>query len=355
MRIYGIFRGFAGLGRVVSGIGLLNKFRDEGHEVKIFTYMQGCTISSQYGYSSLPVKGEKDIGFMGIVPISPTGLSVITDILIWKPDCILIDGEPLMIECLRLAGVSGKIIALTNPLDLYSEKNNPVTMKYFRHLFSQSDIILCHGIHNVEKHLKGYLKDKTFCMNTILRNEIFSIKRNNPKYIACILGGGTKNCSDEFVNSTLRIAGKVILLAKKRQEEIFNIYCNDDNIGERIKRLNPSSNVNVIVKYTSPVDIYSKSKIVIGRGGRNTISELLFLKIPSIVIPIASDIVSIEQKNNIQYASNISNNNIIGYNLLDESEKIISIFDNLIHYHIDYNDWIPGNKKAYSIIKEIIN
>ena len=194
----------------------LNKFKNEGHDVRIFTYKQGLSIASEYGCKCFSVKSESDMGFMGIFPISPTGLAVVDDIVNWNPDCILIDGEPLMTEFLHLAGINGKIIALTNPMDLYSEKNHPMTMKYFRHLFCRSDMILCHGLHGVDNHLPDNLKKKVYCMNTILREEILSLKFVQPKYINCILGGGTKNCSDDFVNSTLEIASRIAFAANKK-------------------------------------------------------------------------------------------------------------------------------------------
>ena len=327
MKIYGIFRGFAGLGRVVAGMGIVNRLRSEGHEVRIFTYAQGLTISEKYGFSCDLVKGEKDIGFMGIIPISPTGLSIFDDISKWQPDCVIIDGEPLMIDCLRSSGLNTKIIALTNPLDLYSKNNNPVTMNFFRHLFSQSDYIFSHGLQNIESYLPENMRGKVFCMNTILRDEILSIKHRTNKYINCILGGGTKNCAADFLLSTIEIARRVILIAKIKPDLMFNIYCNDKNIGKRIEDICDLQNVKIITDYVSPVDIYCNSRLVIARAGRNTLSELLYLKIPAIAISILGNVVSIEQRQNIKIASQISNKNIVGHNLNDDQSEFIKIFN----------------------------
>lgn len=355
MKIYGIFRGFAGLGRVVSGMGLVKKFRDEGHEVKIFTYGQGLTIASKYNFECFAVKGDKDIGFMGIVPISPTGLAVIGDILAWQPDCVIIDGEPLMVDCLRINSVQNKIVTLVNPLDLYSEKNNPVTINYFRYLFCQSDMVLCHGLHSVKDYLPVEKNNKVHCLNTILRDEILKIKRNNPKYINCILGGGTKNCSEDFVFSTIEIAKRVMLIAKNRKDITFNIYCNDLEIGRKLENINSYSNVEIIKQYTTPADIYANSKLVICRAGRNTISELIYLKIPAIVISILGNIVSIEQSNNIKCANTISNGNIVGHSLNDEPAKIVDLFNNIFEEEVYYDDWRPGNIEAYSLINQLLS
>ena len=354
MKIYGIFRGFAGLGRVVSGMGIIKRFEKDGCEVRVFTYAQGLSIAKEYGISCMPVKGDTDIGFMGIVPISPTGLAVVDDVLKWNPDCVLVDGEPLIIDCLRTVGIKGKIVALTNPLDLYSPTNNPITMKYFKHLFCQSDMILCHGLQSIEKSLTKIEKKKVFCLNTILRGEILDIKRSNPKYITCILGGGTQRCSRDFVLSTIEIAKRVILVAQQRPDLEFRIYCNDISIGTEIERLKPE-NVSVITEYTSPAKMYKDSILVIARAGRNTLSELLYLRIPSIVIPILGNVVSIEQNNNINIVSRLSRNNIIGYNLDDVPETILDAFDYIYNNkERTYDKWMCGNKKAFQLIQNLL-
>ncbi|MCR4656324.1 MAG: hypothetical protein K5770_08870 [Lachnospiraceae bacterium] len=41
MKIYGVFRGFHGLGRVMFGISMLSMLREAGHEVKAYSYLQG--------------------------------------------------------------------------------------------------------------------------------------------------------------------------------------------------------------------------------------------------------------------------------------------------------------------------
>lgn len=44
MKIFGIFRGFPGLGRVVVGAGLLSMLKARGHEVKAYSYLQGNAV-----------------------------------------------------------------------------------------------------------------------------------------------------------------------------------------------------------------------------------------------------------------------------------------------------------------------
>lgn len=349
MKIYGIFRGFAGLGRVVSGMALIERFRADGHEVRVFTYAQGLSVAKEEGLPCLPVKGTKDIGFMGLVPISPTGLSVIDEILAWQPDVILVDGEPLMISCLRAAGVKGKIIALVNTTDLYSPTNHPVTMNFFRHLFCQSDLVLCHGLQNIEDHVPKEFQRKVVCLHTIFRQAILKIRRERSKDVICILGGGTKNCAQDFVDSTVEIGQRVLLLAQKRPKIKFRIYCNDEVIAERIQNeFNVLPNVQIIASYASPCDMYENAAIVIARAGRNTLSELLYLKIPAIVIPILRNVVSIEQNRNVQIVSNLSNGRIIGYDLRSNPTDIIEAFERVCRQKDQpYDTWDSGNDEAY--------
>lgn len=50
-KILGIFRGFPGLGRVVSGVSLLETLRDEyGYCIDIISYLQGNRYLELKGY-----------------------------------------------------------------------------------------------------------------------------------------------------------------------------------------------------------------------------------------------------------------------------------------------------------------
>ena len=53
-KILGIFRGFPGLGRVVSGVSLLETLRDEyGYCIDIISYLQGNRYLELKGYENL--------------------------------------------------------------------------------------------------------------------------------------------------------------------------------------------------------------------------------------------------------------------------------------------------------------
>ena len=55
MRILGIFRGFPGLGRVVSGVGILETLRDKYNcEVEIISYLQGKDYLALTGDYKIP-------------------------------------------------------------------------------------------------------------------------------------------------------------------------------------------------------------------------------------------------------------------------------------------------------------
>lgn len=53
-KILGILRGFPGLGRVVSGVSILETLRDSyGYDIKIISYLQGNKYLYSRSYNNL--------------------------------------------------------------------------------------------------------------------------------------------------------------------------------------------------------------------------------------------------------------------------------------------------------------
>ena len=95
MRIYGFFRGFPGLGRVVSGISILSMLKDMGHEIKAYSYLQGVQALKEHSIDFLlekqPTKNQ--VMAIGINPICEVAGEIISKICRDKPDMVIVDGE----------------------------------------------------------------------------------------------------------------------------------------------------------------------------------------------------------------------------------------------------------------------
>jgi hypothetical protein len=306
MKIVGIFRGFPGLGRVVSGVELLQYFRRE-HSAKtfIYTYLQGEVLLKQYNIQSQFSISPLDISSIGIIPVSKYGEGILNSINKIKPDFVLIDGEPLMVQAIKLTYPDTHVIALLNPSDVENPMNQVSSQMFFNHYFSLADLAIVHGLRKVNN--PGIYKN-FHSVNTIIRNEILNI---NPviksKQIFCILGGGTVNVQNDFLESTLKIANLCFGLALELKDHKITIQCSSSNVYEKInENIKPNQPVNLqlISTIKPPADYYSNTSLIITRAGRNSLSELLFLNIPAISFISGCSFRKEEQASNVQYSQN---------------------------------------------------
>lgn len=333
MKVIGILRGFPGLGRVVSGVEIIRKLeRKHKATVKIISYLQGYDYASNYFESgSINILNTNDISSIGIIPVSPSGEKIIDDIDLFKPDLILIDGEPLLLVTIKLRFPNIKIMSLLNPFDIDNPHNKLSSQLFFMECYSKADISIVHGLLSVERP-KSF-KGKFYSVDTVIRRSVLELKRHaHPNTIKCVLGGGTVNSSAKFYENTIKIADNTIMLANKHKDLKFEIFCSSIGIFDSINSnsLMPS-NLSVYLDIESPERLFSDAKIVLGRAGRNLISELLFLEIPSIVFASNCGIRGAEQSKNVSAAMK-RNKNIIGMDLGESAENIQNVFEELIGY-----------------------
>jgi UDP-N-acetylglucosamine transferase subunit ALG13 len=352
MKIAGIYRGFPGLGRVVAGVEIVDYFRlHYNADVRLFSYLQGEKYLMQKGSSSPFKVSVQDYSSIGIIPISRYGEFIINQIADFCPDFIILDGEPLMTQFLKLVFPEIKLICLLNPFDVENPYNQPSSSKFLNNAYSYADLSIVHGLWRVQQNP---LYHNFYSINTIVRNEVLSIKRTIfQNKISCILGGGTINANQKFIDNTVSLANKCIQMAKSMPDYEIHIYCSCDIVNSS----NSDEYSNVIIhKYIEKCEeYYSDSKLIISRAGRNTISELFCIGIPSIIIPTGDNFRSKEQIINAERAQLLCNG------LIKKVTQDISISDmvllckNMLISKKQYQPWKSGNKEAIDLILKIYN
>ena len=245
MKAIGIFRGFPGLGRVVAGFEILKQLKNEiGLEVIVYTYLQGIELSELYNFQCKNIENIKDISSIGVIPVSVSGEKIIAEIEKNNPDFILIDGEPLMVSTIKLRFPNLIVIALLNPFDVENPNNQLSSQIFFNDCYSKADIAIVHGLWKVQK--PEMYKNKYYSVNTFIRKEIEDLKTDtNTSRITCLLGGGTVNSNKQFFENTILIAKRVIEIAEKQNNLLFDIYCGCEVLFSKVKPLiNGIKNVN---------------------------------------------------------------------------------------------------------------
>lgn len=351
MKAIGIFRGFPGLGRVVAGLEILNQLQVSLKlEAIVYSYNQGWELRNSYNLDFRNIENKNDISSIGIIPVSKSGEKIIDSIEEYKPDFVLIDGEPLLVIAIKLRFPKVIVVALLNPYDVENPHNKVSSQLFFKECYSKADISIVHGLWKVEK--PTHFKKSFYSINTILRHDINEINPiTSSNRIACILGGGTVNAGELFFENTIRISQKIIELAKKQQDFVFDIYCGCETVYSRVNQIrNDFSNLVIHSQIHNPSQLYKSTRAVISRAGRNTISELLSLNLPAILFSTTCDVRGTEQQANIAVAKNVSSN-IFEVTLSTDSNTIEGLFNKITTDDISKVEWISGNRKLFEILQ----
>lgn len=350
MKILGIFRGFPGLGRVVSGVSICEELKNRhGHEIKLISYLQGEKYLTQLGYSSLYSADTMDYCSIGLLPTGKMGAYIHAIIRSYKPDVIIIDGEPLMVQSIKISHPNIKVVVLLNPADVDNPSNDKEAMDFFNYAYSRADLAIVHGLRKI---VQSSQYNRMISLNTIIRPEILQIQNIPNKKIYCILGGGTVNVGPHFISSTMKIADLCIKAANDFSEYQFVIICSSKNISDALNEWHLPVNVIIRNDIVDAVEFYTDASLVITRSGRNTLSELMALGIPAISF-ITGDIYRIkEQEQNLE---SIEAKNIIPLT----TDIILSDFENEISRALRYTSekktFTAGNNKTIDHILELIN
>ncbi len=296
-KVLGLFRGFPGLGRVVAGVSLLEVLRDNYDcDIKFISYLQGNKYLESLNYTDLKEAAPMDYCSIGLLPTNKMGIYIHNTIRDFMPDVIVVDGEPLILQSIKISHPKLKVVALLNPSDVDNPNNDKEAMDFFNALYSLSDLAIVHGLRRVENDNR--YKD-IISINTIIRREIIAVKNIPTNNIYCVLGGGTMNVGQQFEDSTLRIGELCQKVAALLPEYIMHIICSSQNIFKVLNENNYSDNVKLHENIISAQKYYSDASLVITRSGRNTLSELAYLGIPAISFVSGCTYRKVEQTNNI--------------------------------------------------------
>ncbi len=198
-----------------------------------------------------------------------------------------------------------------------------------------------------QKNLKNFpikYKHKKVIIEPILRKEIYNLEKNTinlKKDIKKILIiGGSQGASffDENITEL------VVEISKKQKLQVVQQISNQKNLPS-IKNKYDKSNIKYkFIEFTNDSNaLYKGTDLAITRGGANTLSELSFLNIPFVSIPLPS------AKDNHQFYNSdyfhkknccwLINQN--EFEIEKFSKMIFEIFNN----HQNYNEKIKNLKK----------
>ena len=121
-------------------------------------------------------------------------------------------------------------------LDVYKRQ----AMDFFNEFYSVSDLAIVHGIRRIDKDSRY---TKFLSINTIIRSEIIGVENVPTNNIYCVLGGGTVNVGQLFVDSTIAIGQLCQKVASLLPQYTMHIVCSSQNIFNVLNRNSSSENV----------------------------------------------------------------------------------------------------------------
>ncbi len=350
MKVAAVLRGFPGLGRVIAGVELVREFQDNYNaKCRVYSYMSGWNYIQHFEGVDARQVGTQNLSCIGLVPVSTDGEALIDDLEDWRPDILICDGEPLLTREFRLLFPTSVIIVLLNPYDLDNPNSQRSTQIFFSDYFSNADIAIVHGLKKVRDDF-GF--KKFYSINTILRPEVMSLApAKSANNISCILGGGSQHTDISFVESTLQAAQNCAKNVISHRNEHLNIYCSSQDMATRLVALSYDDRISIHPHIATPAELFKDTNLCFVRGGRNTLSEVLYLGIPTLAFASSGVHRGSEQSNNIRHVETLSKGKICSVSSNLDAEEFLNS-TGLVEMNASQTvDWSPGN----IALKEILN
>ena len=114
-----------------------------------------------------------------------------------------------------------------------------------------------------------------------------------------------------------------------------------------------TNNIKVESQYISPDDICINAKVAICRAGRNTISEIIYLKIPVILMSTSCDFRSVEQEKNMDQVCELRPGMIMKSYINENVDDFINKNKAVCAAQQIGNEFIQGNEQVLLYILQI--
>jgi hypothetical protein len=295
-RLLFVLRGTPGLGRVVASVELARSL-EESFRVKCFfvTYGNGLAyLESLHAQCAVQVD-RQDIMSLGIQPVSTSAERILESIKRLRIDCVVVDGEPLMVLAIKVGLPNLPVVSMMNPSDYCNAQLPASTIAFFRFCYGASDYRIVHGLERVAAEAGNALST-----STIIRREVLALSSaERPNVVSVVFGGGTACATNAFYESCRKFFDVVLAAARFDTNLVFKVFlsgaefpCQEGDV---------PANVLIMKDIATARDVYD-CEVVVARAGRNTISEILFLGKKAVLFSVLGEHRSSEQQRNAALA-----------------------------------------------------
>lgn len=292
-RVALICRGYPGLGKVMGAYAVDTMLRQRlgsNYASLFFSYFQG--------YQYLATRARPAVDLLAhcppfepgrfCAPLGPETERLVEELERFQPNLVINDGEPYLIDVTaKLLGLP--TVVLAHPLDLHNPQNSRIGIASFRYFYSRADLVIAHGMDRLPPECLelGGSAGRVLEINTIVRPSLMAGAASpSEPFLACVLGGGSRNASRDFFESTVRLGEWTIQACNDLGLPAATVFCADENVYGRLAPI--SSSVTRLTLEAEPRDITEtliKADLVVGRSGRNLMSELVALGKRGLAVP----------------------------------------------------------------------
>ncbi len=220
-----------------------------------------------------------------------------------------------------------------------------------------------------DSSFKYFPKKRSILTGNLIRNEIINMfdtvyksqKKHIGKKVIYVTGGSSGSHAINLIieNSLEELLKKYIVIHQTGNNQQFKDFERLTEIKSKFsKDLAKNYELYEFIKPEKIADVYIRSDLIIGRCGGNTMTELLLLNKPCLLIPLENGQHG-EQLENAIYLKNVGLAQIL---LQDEATKdvfvslIEKIMENLASFkikNVNLDLHLNASKKMYEIVKSV--
>ena len=295
-RLLFVLRGTPGLGRVVGSVELARSLEESFHADCFFvTYGNGpAYLETLHAQCAVQID-RQDIMSLGIQPVSASAERILEVVRTLRIDCVVIDGEPLMVLAIKVGLPSVPVVSVMNHSGWCSAQLPPSTTAFFRFCYGASDYRIVHGLERLAAQESNMLST-----STIIRREVLALSSvERPNVVSVVFGGGTMCATNAFLESCQAFFRVVLDAARKETSLIFQVFLS----GARFPydEAGVPANVVIVENIATASDVYD-CEVVVARAGRNTVSEILYLRKKAVLFSVVGEHRTGEQLKNASLA-----------------------------------------------------
>jgi len=338
-RLLFVLRGTPGLGRVVASVELARSL-EESFDVSCFfvTYGNGLAYLEALHAQCAVQIDRQDIMSLGIQPVSASAERILELVRTLRIDCVVIDGEPLMVLAIKVGLPGVPIVSVMNPSDWCNAQLPASTSDFFRFCYGASDYRIVHGLERLASEESNVLSTSTIIRSGVLT--LSSVER--PNVVSVVFGGGTTCATSAFHESCQAFVRVVLDAARYETSLVFKVFLS----GARFpyEEADVPANVVMVKNIATASEVYD-CEVVVARAGRNTTSEILFLRKKAVLFSVVGEHRSGEQRRNAAVAETLGSQAVRFLESYD-GRSLCAEIRQLQRISTAGSEFIPGNTEA---------